>query len=113
MLIDGHGLVSIGAACDIAEMLHHDSISNAIQARLLGAKGVWSPPPESVQQDSEEKWIEIRDAQLKYFTPLDRSGVFEVVKTSAPRPPVSMTHQLLQILNANGVVRISAVPSRK
>lgn len=108
---DGHGLISEEAAVQISASLGHESISQAYQARYLGAKGVWSPLPASMSHTDgeEQKWIEIRDSQLKYFTPKDRSGVFEVVRSSDPRPPIDMSHQLLQILSNNGVVSLSCL----
>jgi hypothetical protein len=36
-----------------------------VQGRIGGAKGVWFVDPEADQR-SDEKWIEIRDSQLKY-----------------------------------------------
>lgn len=105
-MTDGHGLMSDEAAADIKEWLGHEDISLAYQARLLGSKGVWSPLPAEIASAPHNagKWIEIRDSQLKYFTPIERDGVFEVVKTSDARPAITMTHQLLQILGDNGVV---------
>jgi hypothetical protein len=101
-MTDGCGLINQAALRAINSLLNKRSLPVAIQGRIAGAKGLWILHPDDT---SPEYKIWIRESQNKIkYTELHRAHrIFELVATSQPSNPVSITRQSIINLAYNNV----------
>ncbi|EGG04446.1 uncharacterized protein MELLADRAFT_117081 [Melampsora larici-populina 98AG31] len=66
VMTDGAAAISKFAAQKIKDSLGMNFLPSAFQARIMKAKGVWYlSSHDSIEEDEESMWIEIRDSQWK------------------------------------------------
>jgi len=114
IMTDGHGRMSPALASEIWKRIAQpgESMPSAFQARIGGAKGLWTVHndnnhPQYTDKVGRNWWLEINDSQLKIkYTDTDEfQRTFEVVKTSRPCTAAHLNIQLITILENRGVPR--------
>ncbi|PKY14080.1 hypothetical protein GLOIN_2v1581910 [Rhizophagus irregularis DAOM 181602=DAOM 197198] len=106
---DGCAAISPAAMKEVGEILGCHETPSAIQGRIGGAKGVWYIDPH--KDLSGNKWIEIRESQIKYKHNFDSNFVhlrtLEVLHVAcSPTSPGALNSQFIMVL-ANGGVSVS------
>ncbi|CAI2192044.1 20001_t:CDS:2, partial [Funneliformis geosporum] len=103
---DGCAAISLAAMKEVGEILGCQETPSAIQGRIGGAKGVWYIDPR--KNFSKDKWIEIRESQMKYKHHLDHE--FDHLRTlevchvaSSPTFPGTLNSQFIRVLYNGGV----------
>ncbi|CAG8619159.1 7239_t:CDS:2 [Funneliformis mosseae] len=112
IIIDGHcftdgcAAISLAAMKEVGEILGCQETPSAIQGRIGGAKGVWYIDPR--KNFIKDKWIEIRESQMKYKHHLDHE--FDHLRTlevchvaSSPITPGTLNSQFIRVLYHGGV----------
>ena len=114
IMTDGHGRMSPALASEIWRRIAKpgESMPSAFQARIGGAKGLWTVHngnihPQYVDKVGRNWWLEVTDSQLKVkLTDADEfQRTFEIVKTSHPCTVASLNTQLITIMENRGVPR--------
>ncbi|RIA86457.1 RNA dependent RNA polymerase-domain-containing protein [Glomus cerebriforme] len=104
---DGCAAISLAAMKEVAEILGCKETPSAIQGRIGGAKGVWYIDPR--RDFSENKWIELRESQIKYKLNLNDDDyihlrTLEVLHVVVPpTKPGALNSQLIRVLYNGGV----------
>ena len=115
VMTDGCSLISMGAALKICESLGISKRPSTFQARINGAKGMWtvSAPYETSDPKHLAIWIQIRKSQLKVqvreqdFTEACEAGrwSFDVNSYSHALRPSEVHRDFMPILEDRGVPR--------
>lgn len=115
VMTDGCSLISVGAALKICESLGISKRPATFQARINGAKGMWtiSAPYETSDPHHLAIWIQIRKSQLKVqvrqedFTEACEKGrwSFDVNSQSHALQPSEVHRDFMPILEDRGVPR--------
>ncbi|GBC02694.1 hypothetical protein RclHR1_04760009 [Rhizophagus clarus] len=103
---DGCAAISPAAMKEVGEILGCHETPSAIQGRIGGAKGVWYIDPH--KDFSGNKWIEIRESQIKYKHNFDSNFIhlrtLEVLHVAcSPTSPGTLNSQFIRVLYDNGV----------
>jgi hypothetical protein len=106
---DGCSAISLAAMREVAEILGYKETPSALQGRIGGAKGIWYIEP--CRNISGDKWIELRESQIKYNVKRNLNDDIDVhLRTLEilsvvipPRTPGALNSQFIRILNNGGV----------
>ncbi|RIA95241.1 RNA dependent RNA polymerase-domain-containing protein [Glomus cerebriforme] len=103
---DGCAAISSAAMKEIGEILGCHETPSAIQGGIGGAKGVWYIDP--CKDLSGNKWIELRESQIKYNHNFDDDFVhlrtLEVLHVAcSPTSPGTLNSQFIRVLYNGGV----------
>jgi hypothetical protein len=111
---DGCAAISSAAMKEVGEILGCHETPSAIQGRIGGAKGVWYI--DSNNDFSGNKWIEIRESQIKYKHDFDDNfddnfvdnfvhlRTLEVLRVAcSPTSPGTLNSQFIRVLSNGGV----------
>jgi hypothetical protein len=103
---DGCATISLAAMKEIGEILGCYGTPSAIQGIIGGAKGVWYIDPR--KDFGKNKWIELRESQIKYkhnldndFVHLQTLEILHVAGSSAT--PGTLNSQFIKVLYHGGV----------
>lgn len=114
IMTDGHGRMSPALASEVWKRIAKagESMPSAFQARISGAKGLWTvhndnSHPQYTDKVGRNWWLEVTDSQRKINIPQadEFQRTFEVVKTSHPCTSAHLNIQLINILEHRGVPR--------
>ena len=109
---DGCAMMSLDMAKEVARQLGLTELPTAFQARIGGAKGLWTVDYHNSHPKSGHNnlWIEISDSQLKIHPhPLhcadadDEQRCFEVLKYSKPATSSQLNAQYINILDQHRI----------
>ncbi|KAK6333688.1 hypothetical protein TWF730_003872 [Orbilia blumenaviensis] len=103
-LTDGCGLISPAVSRQVARILGLPYPPSAVQARIVGAKGLWIIDPDT-PLESDEVWIKIRSDQNKYeFIEYEEEHrTLHVCGVSKALNPSALNLQFIAVLLHNGV----------
>ncbi|KAL0071656.1 hypothetical protein AAF712_001513 [Marasmius tenuissimus] len=102
VLTDGCGYINRAALAAIAKHLGFSKIPAAVQGRIAGAKGLWMLKPDD-EDPVPTIWIRHSQNKINCRT-LDRAHcIFELLSTSRPSSPISLSQQSVMNLWFNGV----------